>query len=264
VQLHSREGWIGVNRLTVVAASAPALSNYAEDHLVDGDLSTEWTSGPDGPWEVILSAHQTDHIMVLATCGTAGLGSPNLESLKAIHVTQPQIIRGPAAALPMVTWGSSRITSQGGLYRMCWCAHTSGCSTAEKFRTDLGRLTIVGPSPMNHRTCISGQICALGGLTGQHLSDSDRVLLLATCGIKSLVPRLSNIRATLSVSSSGSYVLSSVEPTAAGGRYRLCWCAGIASSCDIADEFNVDAGTFTLLLWHHYDSTGHASAVSRA
>jgi hypothetical protein len=248
VQLYSREGWVSLNRLTVVDVSAPPLSgSFAEYHLVDGNNATKWASGPGGPWEIVLSAHETDHIMVLATCGMASPGSPNLESLGSIVAEQPQVIYGPAAALPTITWGSHPITAQGGLYRMCWCAHTSGCSTTEDFQVDLGRLTIIGPSPTNHRTCVSGQICALDGLTGQHLSDSDRIFILGTCGIKSMIPRMTSVGTRFTVFSSGSNILSTIEPTAAGGTYRLCWCAGVASQCTLASEFRVDAGALTLV-----------------
>ena len=51
------------------------------------------------------------------------------------------------------------------------------------FKVDVGTLTVIGPSPINHaRTCVSGQSCSFAGITGMHLSSNDRIMLLDTCG----------------------------------------------------------------------------------
>jgi hypothetical protein len=60
------------------------------------------------------------------------------------------------------------------------------------------------------------------------LNSADRMLLLDTCGLASSVPRFINSGQAARVTGSGSIVTwGTVEVTAAGGQYRLCWCGGI-------------------------------------
>jgi hypothetical protein len=57
------------------------------------------------------------------------------------------------------------------------------CSIVYDFRTDLGQLTLFGPSPLSQdRTCVSGQTCEFGFIRGLGISESDRFTILETCG----------------------------------------------------------------------------------
>lgn len=102
------------------------------------------------------------------------------------------------------------------------------------------------------RTCVSGQRCAVEALTGRGLSASDRLLILDTCGAALAIPRLGPVSALAPVGSSGGRYASAVALTAAGGVYRLCWCAGGggaggARSCSAAEAARVDGGALMLV-----------------
>jgi hypothetical protein len=107
-------------------------------------------------------------------------------------------------------------------------------------------LTIAGFS--QDRTCVSGQTCSFDGILGTHLSAGDHVTVLDTCGISHNVPRFGKAGRAQDVTSSGAIVAweSSAAVTAAGGQYRICWCAK-DYSCSLAEEFRTDAGRLTLL-----------------
>ena len=156
-------------------------------------------------------------------------------------------------------------SSAGGQYRLCWCASGQGaqCSQAEDFRMDFGVLTLLGPAPLfQHKTCVAGQVCELKPLQGTDLQDGDLVHILETCGYyvnasqfshfdsssdSGLhLPRFPSNNGVQSLSqgaTSGGSTVSwgTTTITAAGGRYRLCWCAA-GYSCSAVPEFRVDFG----------------------
>jgi hypothetical protein len=178
-----------------------------------------------------------------------------------------------------VTFNNVISTAAGGQYRLCWCyggLQSNGgswsCSTAEDFKVDFGKLDIRGPSPRSqHRTCVSGQRCALDGFTGHGLSSKDQIVVLDTCGARNAPPRFSQYGFALSLTSSGSiatwggmvagavvYDVNATDVnatigaivTAAGGRYRLCWCEGVSpghNTCSAVDAFEFDMGQLTLI-----------------
>ena len=65
----------------------------------------------------------------------------------------------------------------------CWGDQIPGePSLAEDFQVDLGEFTLIGPAPLSQdRTCVSGQTCWFGGLTGQDLSVLDAFAVIDTC-----------------------------------------------------------------------------------
>ena len=78
------------------------------------------------------------------------------------------------------------VTAAAGQYRLCWCGGQTGCTDAEQFKFDAGSFTLLGPGPLEqHRTCVSGQPCAIEGLTGIGLEDlnAGTFSVLETCGI---------------------------------------------------------------------------------
>jgi len=182
----------------------------------------------------------------------------------------------PASSGAIMSLGDAAVTASGGEYRLCWCAAQSfNCAISGNFRVDMGQLTLVGIAPLyQDHTCVSGQRCLLDGLTGNFMTQQNRLMVLDTCANPSVVPRFPAAGITVSVTASGqvaSWV--QAEVSAAGGRYRLCWCAGISrsevanssdtsqtpvlsgngsqpsldSSCLLADDFKTDAGELTLL-----------------
>ena len=58
---------------------------------------------------------------------------------------------------------------------------------------DVTGLTILGVEVGTHEyTCVSGQTCTLDGIFGYGLTDSDRVMILETCGTGTVIPGLGN------------------------------------------------------------------------
>ena len=85
-------------------------------------------------------------------------------------------------------------------------------------------------------------MCTLDQPSGQHLSESDVLLVMDTCGAgEHHVPRLA---ARLGFALSSSMNLASFGSTAlsgAGGQYRLCWCTGTDSNSTSADGGNLSS-----------------------
>ena len=105
------------------------------------------------------------------------------EISRGAHASGP----GPWTTGAAYSWNANQgvVTAAGGQYRMCWCAGEHyPCSSEEDFRVDLGRLTLVGPAPVfrQDRTCVAGQSCRFDAITGFHMSTSDSVMVLDTCG----------------------------------------------------------------------------------
>jgi hypothetical protein len=65
---------------------------------------------------------------------------------------------------------------------LCWCGVGYACSSPETELVDVGTLEIRGPRDNRQRTCVAGHRCDLDRITGHHLSERDRVILLDTCG----------------------------------------------------------------------------------
>eukprot|EP00438_Fugacium_kawagutii_P036306 Skav212390 [mRNA] locus=scaffold673:38668:46774:- [translate_table: standard] len=106
------------------------------------------------------------------------------------------------------------------------------------------------PSPFQPRTCISGQMCTIGGLLGNGLTEDDSYMLLETCGFAdALVHKVGKGGVALlsSKSNSTGVDISWESPiSAAGDTYRLCWC-GADASCSSSESFRTDAGSFVLI-----------------
>ena len=198
-------------------------------------------------------------VMVLDTCGT----------VVALQQESPNIGRFVQSLLGTTgqafSWGVTPLTVAGGNYRLCWCmalenpsgavAHPFSCSTSEQFRVDGGQLTLIGPANLDQsKTCVSGSICSITAILGYNPSENDRVMMLDTCGTDSLIPRsIADGRSVLNTVSSGSVVdWGNAYFTAAGGRYRMCWCTSAFDvtiqplECAWPQDFNIDFGVFTL------------------
>ena len=193
-----------------------------------------------------------DGFVVLDTCGSnsASLGPGN-----------SGVVGYVSSSGALLNWGSSLLTSAGGVYQLCWCAGSHfSCSTAEEFRTNLGTLTLIGVSPLSQdRTCVSGQTCSFDGVVGQDISTGNQFIVLDTCGTASAVPRFVDSGLVGSMTNSGARVTWDQAPlSAAGGQYRLCWCGSpeanvsktwdfVPLSCSNAENFRTDAGGLTIM-----------------
>ena len=148
------------------------------------------------------------------------------------------------------------ITAASGYYRLCWCRPTVGdiktpisCSLAEHFATDLGELTLLGPSPLDqHRTCISGMSCTVANISGLELQYGDTLHILSTCGMLGTeVPGIPQDGLSLPGLGSGRVFTWGEEPlTTGGGQFRLCWCAA-GYTCEMLEHFGVDVGELQII-----------------
>jgi hypothetical protein len=196
----------------------------------------------------------TDRFLVLGTCMPlqnqllrfAGLGHSVTSSGNSFSVTWA--INETLQSFNETHLGIA-ITGAGGQYRLCWCAgFFPSCTLLSNFWTDMGRFTLLGPSPLQqHRTCVSGQACVLDGIRGLALSSSDRLWILNTCAITDVIDRAQYAGEFQTYLASGAITSWSDEKTtSAGGQYRLCWCAG-SYPCDVAAQFKTDVGRFDLI-----------------
>ncbi len=145
------------------------------------------------------------------------------------------------------TFASPSAAVAGGVYRLCWCARSAACSVAEEFRVDAGSLTLIGVSPLKqHRTCTSGRACMIDKIVGIGLHILDDIRILSTCGTSplALIDRFQEVPEHLWASSApfSTWRISAVS--AAGGEYRLCWCAHGAAGC--TTSYNIDIGSLRL------------------
>ena len=220
--------------------------------------------------------HTDDGFVVLDTCGggagTARAGSPaRLPSAGRGALASDALANTDGGGTLTVWWGSTPVSAAGGVYRLCWCSGldpAEPCDANGDFWTDLGSLTLVGVSPLSqHRTCVSGQVCALDGIVGQHLTDGDQMLIMDTCAAEG-VPRVAAAGLSGDLTASGAVgTWTSAHTTAAGGVYRLCWCANTGpAACQTLGDFRTDTGALTLvgpspLQQHRTCVSGHTCEV---
>ena len=160
-----------------------------------------------------------------------------------------------AASGATFSFGSALMTARGQTYRLCWCAGVFECDNRfEVFRTDIGELTVLGPSvaPID-RTCVSGLTCQFRAVEGNwHVANvgvggpsaADEFIILDTCtDTGSVVPGIPF--GGLLVSASGGTAGWGATPiTPHGGDYRICWCAGgYPCGGDDASQHLMDIGT---------------------
>jgi hypothetical protein len=241
---------------SVIYSEGSVTSGYEIANIFDGDLTTYWNPGFGGltEWEFkmqFFTEGTGDLMIVLDTCGSDRV-IPGFETPAAVQddaiLTSFSTVRW--------TWGSAVVTAAGGIYQLCWCAgHQFDCSAAEHFRTTVGDFTVVGPYDAHRirseqdRTCISGLTCAIHGISGQWLSDSDSFMVLQTCGDadETLIPRFPKKGlGGLTLKSGAGVNWGSAFVTSPGGQYRLCWCWN-GVTCTQAEAFRVDVGRFTVI-----------------
>ena len=206
------------------------------------------------------SLTQQDLIMVRDTCGLPSTSQASLID----RFPNDGIVNSVATSGQTFTWlqdSSSLfvpISSASGVYRLCWCrpygltevfeGERVSCQFPEHFKTDLGQLTLLGPSPLaQHRTCVSGMPCVVANITGLHLQYGDTLHILDTCGIGTEVSGIPQRGLSLPGLGSGNRFSWGEEPlTTAGGQFRMCWCAA-GYLCKLQEHFSVDIGALTLI-----------------
>ena len=201
----------------------------------------------------------SDSIMLLETCGAVSrLNAGAAHSL------------APSGAV--VSWGDTRLTAAGGIYRLCWCGrmgdddrnstNISTCDLVSDHLVDAGSLVFMGPAPLQQdRTCISGRACRTHGISAVHPYWLDQIHILETCGTTAgVIPSRFPFDGLLPLSSNASnheLPLDFGLVSAPGGVYRLCWCSGLSQSgCISAADFQTDVGQMAILgFWQSQDRT---------
>ena len=114
-------------------------------------------------------------------------------------------------------------------------------------------MLLMAPTTNQDRTCIAGRLCAFP-ITGKGLAETDRFLVMDTCGATQTVPYFGNpgfgAPAYIALESAMVSWGNNLAPSAAGGEYRLCWCSRSVADprpCDFSEDFKVDVGNFLLL-----------------
>lgn len=180
-------------------------------------------------------------ILVLDSCGLGGAvprTSGDGRSAPTLPTVEPVVL------------GAGPWSSAGGVYRLCWCG-LGPCALPTDFAVDAGALTVLGPRPLDQdRTCVAGAACRLDDISAQGPLAGSVLLASSTCGMDgAVVPRLPAAGA----SDAGTWNFgwgNGVALTAAGGAYRLCWCAAAGNAslaCGVAAEFRVDLGAFYIV-----------------
>ena len=217
-------------------------------------------------------------ILVLDTCGTSALIMP------PAGYAAPSLISASSGTADV---SDQVFFAEGGLYRLCWCGelihnlnendthaleNTSRyCELANHFAVDMGSLTVIGPAPLQDRTCVAGQSCLLEALLGTGM-EAGALLILETCGVSTSADfgqpsgRLGQppgpTLAALSASGAAFRWEAEVPAAPPGASFRLCWCAetplmqnrmnrsssgNLSDRCAISHNFNVDIGALHVI-----------------
>ena len=191
----------------------------------------------------------SDQWAVLSTCGASIVdGLVNAGTIASV-----------SASGAVISFGALVNTAGGGSYRLCWCAAGATCNKAEQYKVDVGLFMLIGPaaeSTESIRTCFSGQTCSMTTPFGTMLSGADSYMILATCGASGIIDGLpdagflSLIPAaednSTCVGGECKLTFGTTVVTAAGGQYRLCWCAA-GRACHAEEDFKVTVGGFELI-----------------
>lgn len=172
---------------------------------------------------------------VLDTCGSGWTGSGNGS------VSERQWLGSFTRSNASEHWMPNRLVLEAGEaleageYRLCWCADGI-CEHPDEMQLDVGTFSVIGANSEQDRTCVSGQACSFE-ISGHYLHATDEVLITATCGVPSILPPLlvTLVGESLSVSTA--------EPIASGGQFRLCWCSG--QFC--IEDVGVDVGSLSMI-----------------
>ena len=200
------------------------------------------TTGQLCSFETLLGYHveASDLTAVLSTCGDA-----------SVPIRLPSSGRLQTTLAGQDSWDGPVISASGGRYCLCWCAASSfSCSRLENYVLDAGELFLIGPSALEqHRTCVTGQGCALHDIAIIEFLpfDTSSIMILDTCGVAHW-PQESTPSGRLAVvSASGTQMNWDANLVMPAGQYRMCWCSSPGHSCSVMESFKVDMGELMML-----------------
>lgn len=116
------------------------------------------------------------------------------------------------------------------------------------------------PNTDHNRSCISGRMCQVDGISGNSLEVGHRLAVASACPANAAVDGISNSGISKSARQAGSQYIwgdSFKDFTPLGGSYSLCWCAGMQSlECDrIGANFILRAGLLVVTGPFYHDLT---------
>ena len=185
---------------------------------------------------------QRDRLLIFDTCGTEAV-VPGFPDSAVSSATGDWLT---------VTWGSIAVTAAAGRYRLCWCSGaddlelpnstSNACSLLTSFNIDVGEFTLTGFAPLEqHRTCVSGRMCAFNSISGIGLSGDEQFVALDTCGSQDTVRGFPDAGFARNWSAQGRLDWGSEVLSASGGTYRLCVCA-LGTACNSQVDYALDIG----------------------
>ena len=113
-----------------------------------------------------------DKLALMDTCGEIGVTVPRFPTFARLEVLDPNV----------ASYSWDVISAAGGTYQLCWCGEFFGCEASDAFKVRIGHLQLLGPSPDQSRTCVTGRSCTLQPLEGiwsQDLRDDFKKLFKA-------------------------------------------------------------------------------------
>ena len=136
--------------------------------------------------------------------------------------------------------------SQAG-YWLCWCAAANTCSDPAAHAVYAGRLSILGPSTNQERSCAVGQACAVTGILGAGMGPGDLLRILSDCGRGASILGFPG-GGVLNSSDGSNFAFLAADTTllSVPGIFRMCFCRSSSiETCEASSGFIARVGLMT-------------------
>ncbi|CAJ1363703.1 unnamed protein product, partial [Effrenium voratum] len=170
------------------------------------------------------------------------LGVAEMECGTAAPVGMPRNGQSlPSADGHHFQWGSERVISNPGRYRLCWCSDGSDCTLPSQYLSYAGILQIKWPTYSPERFfCELGQLCNISGIEGEGLGNNDKVMLLTKCG-EGIPESATFLEGAMSVATFHDGTTFLLPASAQSVSYQVCWCPE-ENTCMQARDFSLALG----------------------
>ncbi|CAE8601321.1 unnamed protein product, partial [Polarella glacialis] len=172
-----------------------------------------------------------DKVLLIPLGGTCGYssGDGNLPASGGSPLTVDSNLQ--------VALSDTQLTN-GGRYRVCYCAVGGGasCAATSEFAAQGGLLKVTGPGPVpQNQLCFTGEPCTFVQLAGVGLLAADEVATIGSsfyCGAGAIL-------ASGTIGAGWTLVLTSTQMGSLGGtgNFRLCFCSSATGSCGAAATY---------------------------
>ncbi|CAE8721744.1 unnamed protein product [Polarella glacialis] len=172
-----------------------------------------------------------DKVLLIPLGGTCGYssGDGNLPASGGSRLTVDSNLQ--------VALSDTQLTN-GGRYRVCYCAVGGGasCAATSAFAAKGGLLKVTGAGPvLQNQLCFTGEACTFVQLAGVGLLAADEVAVIGSsfyCGAGAIL-------ASGTIGAGWTLVLTSTQMGSLGGtgNFRLCFCSSATGSCGAAATY---------------------------